>query len=684
VRRLSAKAAVVAIGLVGVAGVAGPAGGIVPQERSYATFDLGEGSKNAVYEVAPHGDGYVVAGSAQIGGDNDFVVARLGPDGTVDRSFGDGGSFTLDGMGGYDWAESVAVAPDGSIVAGGSLSLDGNPYFTLVRLTAAGQPDARFGDGGVLVLELVGDLLQGVTAVAVRPDGRIVAGGRYNSGYETQVDLFVAQFTPGGELDESFGDGGIVIEDRSGAGGARFEYVEDLALDALGRVVVAGATVTQSNPGIAAYDALLTRLLPDGRLDPSFGGGELVLTDIAGGRGDEVKSLALAGDDIVVAGTTWGSTGNSILVARFDAAGALDRAYGSAAGRTFSPSASGADVIVDGRGRAITVANGNTAIVVLRLTADGRPDAAFGPDGVHFRRLAGRVDHRMSLAMSRAGDEAVVVGTTGPQPTRAQPSQYPADVFVSRLGFTTGSGYWMLNDHGGVYTFGNAEYHGGVTTGGSRAVVDIEPRPDAAGYWIVDEGGAVYGLDATPYGGSPPLQPGERVTSLSATPSGRGYWLFTNTGRATPFGDAPFLGDMAGVALNGPVLDSVATPSGVGYYMVASDGGIFTFGDAVFHGSMGGVPLNQPVESLVPSATNRGYWLVASDGGVFSFGDAPFLGSMGDTRLNGAVTGMVRYGNGYLMVGADGGIFNFSDRPFDGSLGSDPPPHPIIAVAPVP
>jgi hypothetical protein len=176
------------------------------------------------------------------------------------------------------------------------------------------------------------------------------------------------------------------------------------------------------------------------------------------------------------------------------------------------------------------------------------------------------------------------------------------------------------------------------------------------------------------------LQPGEEATALSATPHGGGYWIFTNRGRVFAFGDAEHLGDMAGAALAGPVLDSIATPSGRGYYMVASDGGIFAFGDAAFQGSMGGKPLAAPVQSLVPDPDGEGYWLVASDGGIFALG-AEFRGSMGDKALAKPVTGMVPFGNGYLMVGEDGGIFNFSDLDFLGSLGANPPASPITSVA---
>ena len=251
--------------------------------------------------------------------------------------------------------------------------------------------------------------------------------------------------------------------------------------------------------------------------------------------------------------------------------------------------------------------------------------------------------------------------------------------------WTPADGYWMLSADGVVYPFGGAVNLGDAKPhlAGHQAV-DLEPTPDYGGYWIVDDTGHVFGFGnakATPGNvDAGALRAGEKVTSLSSTPTGAGYWIFTSQGRVFAKGDATHFGDMAGTALNGPVLDSIPTPTGQGYYMVGSDGGIFAFGDAAFAGSMGGKPLNAPVQSLVPDPDGAGYWLVASDGGIFAF-DADFHGSMGSTKLNKPVTGMVAFGDAYLMVGEDGGIFNFSDRPFYGSLGGNPPPSPIVSVA---
>ncbi len=141
-----------------------------------------------------------------------------------------------------------------------------------------------------------------------------------------------------------------------------------------------------------------------------------------------------------------------------------------------------------------------------------------------------------------------------------------------------------------------------------------------------------------------------------------GYLVVNSVGKVTAFGSAATYGDMAGQALNAPVIGITATPSGHGYWLLAADGGIFSFGDARFHGSTGGQRLNRPVVAMAATPDGGGYWLVAADGGVFSFDTAQFHGSMGGQPLNQPVVGMAVApdGNGYWLVAADGGIFTFT------------------------
>ncbi len=254
---------------------------------------------------------------------------------------------------------------------------------------------------------------------------------------------------------------------------------------------------------------------------------------------------------------------------------------------------------------------------------------------------------------------------------------------------TSSSGYLMVDQAGHVYPFGSAPFCGHSDMVFSNKATDVEITPNNKGYWILIDGGFVdfedCGMSADDFlayehNNIVPLATGEKAVSLSALPDGTGYWVFTNRGRAIPFGNAQFYGDMASTPLNGAILGSVATSTGKGYWMVGSDGGIFSFGNAKFYGSMGGKVLNKPVMSMAPDPDGVGYWLVASDGGIFAF-DALFKGSMGGTPLNKPVSGMVPGANGYMMVGEDGGIFSFGDVAFLGSLGATPPSSPIRAVS---
>jgi hypothetical protein len=241
---------------------------------------------------------------------------------------------------------------------------------------------------------------------------------------------------------------------------------------------------------------------------------------------------------------------------------------------------------------------------------------------------------------------------------------------------TPRTGYWMLGGDGKTYAFG----HGPQFSTRVPFAAAMATRPDGTGIWIADLAGHVYTKGRARYmGGTPALPSGEYVSTMSATPDAGGYWLFTNRGRVFRFGNAKNYGDLSGRNLNAPIIASVSTPNGKGYYMVGADGGIFTFGNANFHGSMGGKPLNGRIVGIAPDRDGTGYWLVGSDGGVFAF-KAPFRGSMGGKKLNQPINGMVAYGNGYLMVASDGGVFNFSNKAFLGSMGGKSLTAPIIGI----
>lgn len=312
--------------------------------------------------------------------------------------------------------------------------------------------------------------------------------------------------------------------------------------------------------------------------------------------------------------------------------------------------------------------NGGAAITSYRVTAEpgGATAIRTSPGVVTLEDLDPGTTYTIQATATNSYGTSAATRTTAT--TAGTPGITP-----------TRSGYWMADDAGTVFAFGDAGDFSAVTLTPGATLVDLDATPSGAGLWILDSGGVVHTLgDAQAFGNVAAGVTGT-PTTLAPTPGGDGYWIFTTTGDVSSHGTAVDHGDLTNLSLNGPIIASAATTTGGGYWLLGTDGGVFALGDAEFFGSMGGVPLNQPVNGITPDPDGDGYWLVASDGGVFAF-SAVFLGSMGSTPLNAPVTGLIPYGNGYAMVATDGGAFVFSDEPFLGSLGGQVLDRPIVAM----
>jgi hypothetical protein len=225
-----------------------------------------------------------------------------------------------------------------------------------------------------------------------------------------------------------------------------------------------------------------------------------------------------------------------------------------------------------------------------------------------------------------------------------------------------------------VRAFGAASLGDLAASSPNQPVVGMATTADGGGYWLVASDGGVFSFgDAAFHGSTGNLVLTQPIVGMAGDPATGGYWLVASDGGVFAF-DAPFDGSEGGQPLAQPIVGMAAMPDADGYWLVASDGGVFSFGDAAFHGSEGGQSLNAPVVGMAADGDGGGYWLVARDGGIFNFGDAAFHGSEGGQRLNAPVVGMAAAGDGggYWLAARDGGIFNFGDAPFDGSALSGP------------
>ena len=118
--------------------------------------------------------------------------------------------------------------------------------------------------------------------------------------------------------------------------------------------------------------------------------------------------------------------------------------------------------------------------------------------------------------------------------------------------------------------------------------------PRRAGYWLVASDGGIFSFGDAAFHGSMGGQPlNKPIVGMASTPDGLGYWLVASDGGIFNFGDAGFFGSAGGLPLSKPAVGMAPTPDGRGYWIAASDGGIFNYGDANFSGSDGRPALEQ-------------------------------------------------------------------------------------------
>ncbi len=327
-----------------------------------------------------------------VGGDSKLV--RYNPDGSLDTSFGSGG--VGDGVRPGNIEDELVVAPDGSMyLLSGVLSMGKGPTRAgtlVIKFRADGTRETGYGNNGVASLSGPG---YGGLPRGVEPHGdglllRIEEEAKlFGTGPESLVRL-----TAAGELDKSFGSGGVLDLEKTMIVGVH--ALPD------GRFM----TLFRRDRGVWGYgvhenDLVVARYGYNGMLDPSYGvGGEAQLEF---GPLDDADA-ALWSDDgsAVVAGRSAAPTAACRefpnwcrwvpAVHGLTAAGAPDSAFSAG---PVPLSALGAEI---DEWRTVDVArrpgggyflsgNGRASSYLMATTPAGGLDPSFGNDGLHVERI---------------------------------------------------------------------------------------------------------------------------------------------------------------------------------------------------------------------------------------------------------------------------------------------------------
>jgi uncharacterized delta-60 repeat protein len=231
----------------------------------------------------------------RIEGDNGSLT-RLSGNGSLDRSFGDGGTASVSFGGRFQLFHSVAVGPDGRIVVAGvnaySSSSRGGGYEepAVARLLSNGRPDPSFGRRGRISLPEFGSPLD----IAVGPGGRLfVAVGSY--GITALVRLH-----RNGAVDRSFGRRGTVVLPYSMPGMGNFRALPSIGVLRSGGLTLAGELMRLEEQGPRVRFAAL-RYTPRGRINRAFGRRGLATTaEFPGAAEAHAASVRRDGSVLVV------------------------------------------------------------------------------------------------------------------------------------------------------------------------------------------------------------------------------------------------------------------------------------------------------------------------------------------------------------------------------------------------
>lgn len=255
-----------------------------------------------LYDVAIQSDGKIVAVGLTSESDIDITVVRLNSDGSMDNSFSFDGKVQTD-VANSDWAQGIALDPNGKIIIAGSADHGGgNVNSLLIRYNNDGSLDDTFGSNGIAETSL-SNTVDEFHNVTIDGEGSIYACGNLQDGDRNMV---VAKFHSDGSLDNSFSFDGIVDVD--------FNNADDRAWDILiqpdSKILVAGSANISGDDFLA-----MLRLNQNGLSDLTFGNTGTVITP--NGTSDEWRAVELQDDlKIVVAGMT--STGLlRTIVARY-------------------------------------------------------------------------------------------------------------------------------------------------------------------------------------------------------------------------------------------------------------------------------------------------------------------------------------------------------------------------------
>jgi len=311
------------------------------------SFDLGTGFNSIVFSISIQADGKIIMGGAftSFNGTARNLIARLNANGSLDTGFNPTTGFV------GNTVNSTTLQTDGKIIAGGFFYyFNGTTRNKIARLNADGSLDTGFDpesgfDGTVY-------------STAIQADGKIIAGGIFNSfnGIERN---YLARLNTNGSLEIDFNP-------TTGFDGT----VNTTTLQTDGKIIVGGEFSTFNGTARSR----IARLNTDGSLDTVFDPGK--------GFNSFILSTAIQADGKIIVGGAFSSFNGTARngIARLNSDGSLDTGFNPGTG--FDSWVASTTIQSNGKiivGGYFSSFNGTARNYIARLNVDGSLDTGFNP-----------------------------------------------------------------------------------------------------------------------------------------------------------------------------------------------------------------------------------------------------------------------------------------------------------------
>ncbi len=267
-------------------------------------------------------------------------------------------------------------------------------FFSIVGILSLAQTahaislDTTFGNSGKIITSFSHEAR--TSKVILQPDGKkIIVGEVVDS---NNRNWGIVRYKTNGDLDETFGNNGIVIKDFgvNGQQNSHGDFLRSVALQPDGKIVVGGSSAI--SPTISRWT--LARYNEYGSLDKGFGdvGDEgIVLTTIRNSFVIEyINSLIIQPDNKIIAVGVSHITDTDVAVARYNTDGTPDSTFGGGDGIVTTPIGGSNDrgnaAVIQPDGKIIVFgdfdAGGHDKVFLARFNSNGILDTSFGSGGI--------------------------------------------------------------------------------------------------------------------------------------------------------------------------------------------------------------------------------------------------------------------------------------------------------------